>query len=422
MDAGLDSNRKVMQAGRNGRDVFLFLLRRCSWNNAPGRLKLTEIDPWFVVQVEKMMTEAEVVEGTERAIAAGLIEIADGMVWIVGWEEEWGKRPQTATERKQKERAIKKTTAAEKQMQLTDVTTMSQRSRRERENRSEIRNTHVSVSDRPDGRSATSAPLERVQGGAPPDAAPTPPPAADAAHAHEPPEEPGWKVGEWRAMSPHGGVPIPPPDPATLRRRIGSHLSLVVPVPPPPSPRDVATPQQVAWWGALLAELRRVRGLGVQPDAEDFAPSCAGTALADVRACERNLAASGYDEIAIDRKFRHVIALRGAQAHKKRSFEHFKPSVIFDPDNFARACDMGMAEATAGPPAPRAGKTASSPAAIVPGGESARGKPAMKEMSADDLAFMRSMVHAVNQVGYEAAHAAATQTVLDLDTPRAAKG
>ena len=133
MDAGLDSNRKVMQAGRNGRDVFLFLLRRCSWNNAPGRLKLTEIDPWFVVQVEKMMTEAEVVEGTERAIAAGLIEIADGMVWIVGWEEEWGKRPQTATERKQKERAIKKTTAAEKQMQLTDVTTMSQRSRRERE-------------------------------------------------------------------------------------------------------------------------------------------------------------------------------------------------------------------------------------------------------------------------------------------------
>ena len=96
--ADLDSNPKIRRAGRAGREVFLFVLRRTNLLERDGRCSLSNVDPWYLAD-QLQMPEGEAAEGLQRAIAAGLIAIDGGQVVVCGWDDEWAKRPAEGAER-----------------------------------------------------------------------------------------------------------------------------------------------------------------------------------------------------------------------------------------------------------------------------------------------------------------------------------
>lgn len=124
--SNLDSHPRIRRAGRNGREVFLFALRRNAEpdNPVPGRVPAVMLEPWYVAD-QLMMTEDEAVTGVTAAVTAGLL-VQDGQSWvIVGWESDWGKTTATAAERTAKWRESKKrdvTRDAVTSPKVTDVT------------------------------------------------------------------------------------------------------------------------------------------------------------------------------------------------------------------------------------------------------------------------------------------------------------
>lgn len=96
--ADLDSNPKIRRAGRAGREVFLFVLRRTNLQERDGRCSLSNVEPWYLAD-QLMMPEADAAEGVQRAIAAGLIALDGGQVVVCGWDDEWAKRPAEGAER-----------------------------------------------------------------------------------------------------------------------------------------------------------------------------------------------------------------------------------------------------------------------------------------------------------------------------------
>lgn len=107
MDAFLDGNPKVRKAGRNGRDVFLFVLRRIAVLDAEGSVPVANVETWFLAD-QLMISETEASEGLERAIAARLLSVDGDLVHVTGWDTAWGKRAMTEAERKAAERARNK--------------------------------------------------------------------------------------------------------------------------------------------------------------------------------------------------------------------------------------------------------------------------------------------------------------------------
>jgi len=96
--ADLDSNPKIRRAGRAGREVFLFVLRRTNLQERDGRCSLSNVEPWYLAD-QLQMPETEAADGLQRAIAAGLLAIDDGQVVVCGWDDEWAKRPAEGAER-----------------------------------------------------------------------------------------------------------------------------------------------------------------------------------------------------------------------------------------------------------------------------------------------------------------------------------
>jgi hypothetical protein len=109
IDANLDTNPKIRKAGRDGRDVFEFVLRRIAVLKSAGAISIKNIDISYLAEM-LMMSEDEARHGVSRAVTADLLAIdqENGLVIVVGWNDEWGRRPQTTTERKRAERARKK--------------------------------------------------------------------------------------------------------------------------------------------------------------------------------------------------------------------------------------------------------------------------------------------------------------------------
>ena len=102
VDAALDSNPKIRRAGREGREVFLFLLRRVQLLDVAGRLPLANVESWYLAD-QLMMTETEACHGVSRCVTAGLIELGAD-VCVRGWDDEWARRPMTDAERKARQR------------------------------------------------------------------------------------------------------------------------------------------------------------------------------------------------------------------------------------------------------------------------------------------------------------------------------
>lgn len=118
MDADLDSHPKVRKAGRVGREVFLFVLRRNAALDRSGRVPATYVEPWYLAD-QLMMSEDEACHGLSRTVTAGLLSLDDGHVSICGWSDEWAKAPLDEAERKRREREKKK--AAEAASTVTDT-------------------------------------------------------------------------------------------------------------------------------------------------------------------------------------------------------------------------------------------------------------------------------------------------------------
>lgn len=91
------SNRKVILAGRDGRDVFLAVLTLNGARGGQGFIPIGDWDSEYLAHMLRIpVTEA--VTGMERAISAGLVVIEGDHVAIVGWDEHWAARPKTRAE------------------------------------------------------------------------------------------------------------------------------------------------------------------------------------------------------------------------------------------------------------------------------------------------------------------------------------
>jgi uncharacterized phage protein (TIGR02220 family) len=100
VDANLDTNAKIVQAGRFGREVFEFLLRRNRINGAKGWVPAVEADPGYLSRMLWMPLE-EANQGVTACVTAALIRVEPPRVVILGWDEDWGAFAKSNAERQQ---------------------------------------------------------------------------------------------------------------------------------------------------------------------------------------------------------------------------------------------------------------------------------------------------------------------------------
>lgn len=104
LDPAFLSNRKIVEAGRDGRDVFLHVLCANAGRGGLGWIPLSDLEPWYVAR-QLGITKAEAARGVELAQSAQLIAIDNDRVEVLGWDTEWARRPQTNAERQATHRA-----------------------------------------------------------------------------------------------------------------------------------------------------------------------------------------------------------------------------------------------------------------------------------------------------------------------------
>lgn len=96
-DASYFANRKVLRAGRNGRDIFLAVLCMNATRGALGFIPLADWEPEYLARYVGLTT-AEASDGMSRAVAAALLAIEGDRVSIVGWDEHWSSKSKTRAE------------------------------------------------------------------------------------------------------------------------------------------------------------------------------------------------------------------------------------------------------------------------------------------------------------------------------------
>ena len=100
VDAHLDTNPKIRKAGRNGREVFLFILRRVAIARADGEISIRFVDPDYLAD-QLMMTASDASDGLASAVTAGLLVCQHdfGTLRVVGWTPEWGRFGKSGAQR-----------------------------------------------------------------------------------------------------------------------------------------------------------------------------------------------------------------------------------------------------------------------------------------------------------------------------------
>ena len=98
--SNLDTHPKIRKAGRNGREVFLFALRRNAepGNPIPGQVPAAELEPWYLADLLQM-PECDAVTGVTAAVTAGLLRLEGDAYVICSWSEGWGKDNGTGADR-----------------------------------------------------------------------------------------------------------------------------------------------------------------------------------------------------------------------------------------------------------------------------------------------------------------------------------
>ena len=138
MASDLDLDPAIIRAGRNGREVYLFLLRRCALGDSRGFVAGQHLDPEVLARI-LMCSPAEAQEGVTACLRESLVvtdvrDMRDG-VTICAWERWNGSRkePMSVTERKAKSRKLKR--EREQVTKVTDVTTEKSREEEKRDKR-----------------------------------------------------------------------------------------------------------------------------------------------------------------------------------------------------------------------------------------------------------------------------------------------
>lgn len=97
LDPFFFGNRKIMRAGRNGREVFLFALCMNAQRGALGQIPLADLDSWYVAH-QLQIPESDARDGVTNAVTAGLLKIDGESVLILGWNDDWSRGPLTRAE------------------------------------------------------------------------------------------------------------------------------------------------------------------------------------------------------------------------------------------------------------------------------------------------------------------------------------
>lgn len=121
VSTSLDSHPKIRKAGNLGRQVFEFCLRRNAELDRGGSIPDDHLEPEYLGQI-LMLTVKEARDGVSRCVTAGLLVRDIRNYVITGWDEEWGKRPLTDTERKRNQRARERDSTDVTKSHEADVT------------------------------------------------------------------------------------------------------------------------------------------------------------------------------------------------------------------------------------------------------------------------------------------------------------
>lgn len=97
LDAFFFGNRKIVRAGRNGREVFLFALCMNAQRGAQGWIPLADLEPWYIAY-QLQISEADAKDGVTSAVTAGLLQIEGGRVSLLGWNDDWARLPLSRAE------------------------------------------------------------------------------------------------------------------------------------------------------------------------------------------------------------------------------------------------------------------------------------------------------------------------------------
>lgn len=93
-DATYFANRKILRAGRDGRDVFLAVLCMNAQRGSRGFVPIADWDPEYLAHYLGIAV-TEAVTGMKRAVAADLLAVEVDRVDIVGWDEHWSSQAKT---------------------------------------------------------------------------------------------------------------------------------------------------------------------------------------------------------------------------------------------------------------------------------------------------------------------------------------
>lgn len=99
MSGTLDSNRKIRKAGRNGREVFLWVLRQVALRDSDGGIPTEDLTDFEYLADQLMCSPDDAADGVAAATREGLLCVTDGVTQIVGWDDGWSRRPRSNAER-----------------------------------------------------------------------------------------------------------------------------------------------------------------------------------------------------------------------------------------------------------------------------------------------------------------------------------
>lgn len=111
MSGTLDSNRKIRKAGRNGREVFLWVMRQVAIRDSDGAIPTSDVTDFAYVADQLMCSEEDARDGFEMAVTASLLSVTGDSCSIVGWDDDWSRRAMSNGERQAKFRGKLKASA-----------------------------------------------------------------------------------------------------------------------------------------------------------------------------------------------------------------------------------------------------------------------------------------------------------------------
>ena len=105
IDAGFHRNPKVRRAGRDGREVYLWLLLTNRAHDFDGSIPAGYSDPKYIAR-ELEMRPGLVSAALSRCVEAGLIVMtAESVVTLCGWDGDWRTQADDSRERVRRHRA-----------------------------------------------------------------------------------------------------------------------------------------------------------------------------------------------------------------------------------------------------------------------------------------------------------------------------